>query len=46
MCGQVTEEVERGLKVQRKFRVRMAEMREEYLYYGVTWVSRSPITGS
>jgi hypothetical protein len=32
MCGRVSEEVERGLEVQRKFEIRMAEVWEEYLY--------------
>jgi hypothetical protein len=33
MCGKVSEEIERGLKVQRKF--------EEYLYYGSTRASQN-----
>jgi hypothetical protein len=31
-CGRISEEGERGLKVQRKFEVRMGKVWEEYLY--------------
>jgi hypothetical protein len=32
MCGRISEEVKRGLEVQRKFEIRMAEVWKEYLY--------------
>jgi hypothetical protein len=46
MCCRISEEVKRGLEVQRKVKIRMAEVWKEYLYGQVTRVSRSPVTGS